>query len=68
MTNKYCIRYELTDNTLEEPMRYFSTKTEALRWAKKMAKLPSFDAVRLWVENVHQDTGIQSFTLPPYQF
>ena len=59
----YTLHMETTDGTLERAFTVCSTKRAALRAAKLIAKEPSFDCVRLVVNDTNNMT-VETFRLP----
>ena len=68
MKNRYSLRYELTDGTVESDAVLFkSNKREALRVARDMSKFPMINAVSLWVDDDFKGTGVRRFLLPSWE-
>lgn len=61
----YTLHMELTDGTLDTAFHSLPTKALAIRIAKMIAKQPSFDAVRLIV-NDKDDMTVLALTLPEW--
>jgi len=60
--NRYALRIETRDGTLEDPFHTMTRKADAVRAAKKAAKdFIGADIVRVWVDDLCTDLGIASF-------
>ena len=68
MKNRYSLRYELTDGTVEvDAVLFKSSKREALRVARDLSKFPMINAVSLWVDDDFKGTGVRRFWLPSWE-
>lgn len=61
--NKYGVRFETRDGTLEDAFHTTNRKSDAVRLARWSAKNMSCDdVVRVWVDNLCEELGVASFT------
>jgi hypothetical protein len=61
---RYAIRFEVKDGTLEEAIRFYSNKREALRLASALAKrISNGDDVAVWVDDTKTDLGVKRFAI-----
>lgn len=67
MTKTYSLSMERTDGTMDAPFISYTNKASALRAAKHLAKLPSFDCVKIWVDDANTQIGIWSAPLPKWE-
>lgn len=62
----YYLAMERTDGTCDEPFHTMTNKAKAMRAAHQLAKKPSFDCVKLYVEDAERNS-IASFSLPKWE-
>ena len=68
MKNRYALRYELQDGTLESDVVLSkNSKRDALRAARCMSKWAIFGAVALWVDDELKESGVKRFSLPSWE-
>lgn len=62
MPDRYALRMETADGTLEPAYHHMPRKADALKAAKRAAKdTICQDVVRIWVDDTKTETGVQSF-------
>jgi hypothetical protein len=66
MTNRYSIRPEALDSTLEDAILTFANKRDAFRIARKLARTPSVDVYRWHVEDSKTELSILTLLATPY--
>lgn len=60
--NRYGLRIETRDGTLEDPYHTVSRKRDAIKFARQAAKdFIGADIVKVWVDDLCADLGIASF-------
>lgn len=66
MTNRYALRPEALDNTLEDAIMTFANKRDAFRAARHIARKPSFDVARWHVEDTTTELSILTLDATRY--
>lgn len=62
INDRYAIRCETADGTLEEPFHHMTRKDWALKSARNAAKCTvRSDVVRVWVDDTNTGLGVQAF-------
>ena len=63
---KYFLAFERTDGSMDKPFLPLANKKKAITMARRLAKIPSFDCTRIWVEDCDR-CGLEKFSLPEWK-
>ena len=62
----YSLAMERTDGSMDKPFHVLTNKKTAITMARRLAKSPSFDCVKIWVEDCER-CGLEKFSLPEWK-
>lgn len=62
MTERYALRMETADGTLEAAYHFMARKADAIEAARRAAQdVVSPDVVRIWVDDTKTELGVKAF-------
>lgn len=68
MARAYQIAMELEDGTVDAPLpTTYANKATAIRVARFIARSPSFQCVKIWVDRAEDGQGVWSKKMPKWE-